>query len=108
MTTTHSPAPWFCRISVHDPEAWEIRAQFCDSPIAEVPRWRDDGIDSPEAAANLALMTFAPRLFETLRFVAELLGSFKPDYLRTLGLDALLAEVADTVAAVEAITLEHR
>ncbi len=102
MTTYHSPAPWHYRVSDHDPDCWEILAPFCESPIAEVPRWRDEtGSDSLEAEANVILIAAAPRMHETLTYVAELLSSFKPDYLRQIGLDAALEESLDALSAAE-------
>lgn len=103
MTIPHSPAPWHYDVSTNCPDVWEIRADFCESPIAEVPRWQDeDGVDSREAEANAALMTAAPRLYEALCLVAEMLGSFKPDFLRQIGLDATFEE---TLAALRAVDL---
>jgi hypothetical protein len=43
MTTiNHTPAPWDFRVSANCPDVWEIVASFCESPIAEVPRWQDE------------------------------------------------------------------
>jgi hypothetical protein len=67
ITAKHSPAPWSYRVSENCPDVWEIIADFCESPIAEVPRWQDeDGSDSEEAEANAAIMTAAPVLLEAL------------------------------------------
>ena len=101
MTIPHSPAPWHYDVSAHCPDVWEIHAEFCESPIAEVPRWQDeDGTDSREAIANAVLMTAAPRLHDTLCFVAEMLGSFAPDVLQRIGLEATFEE---TLAALRCV-----
>ena len=103
MITQHSPAPWNLRVSDHDPDLWEIHAPFCESQIAEVPRWRDEaGEESREAEANVILIAAAPRLYETLSYVADLLSSFKPDFLRQIGLDAALEESLDVLTSIEA------
>ena len=66
-TVKHSPAPWNYRVSENCPDVWEIVADFCESPIAEVPRWQDeDGSDSEEAEANAAITTTAPELLAAL------------------------------------------
>jgi hypothetical protein len=68
----HTPDPWTYRESVFDPAIWEITAEFCESPLAEVPRWQDeDGNDSEEAKANLVLMTAAPALLAACRMVVD-------------------------------------
>ena len=102
MTTLHSPAPWNYRVSDDDPDSWEVLAPFCESPIAEVPRWREEtGVDCLEAEANVMLIAAAPRMYETLTYVAELLSSFKPEYLRQIGLDAALEESLDALSAAD-------
>ena len=54
------------------PDVWEIVAPWCESPIAEVPRWQDeDGNDSGEAEANICLMTAAPKLLAACCMVVE-------------------------------------
>jgi hypothetical protein len=59
----HSPAPWSYRISANCPDVWEVQADFCESPIAEIPRWLDeDGMESPEAEANAELIAAAPEV----------------------------------------------
>ena len=64
MTTTeHTPGPWQHRESDFDPTVWEIIADCCESPLAEVPRWEDEeGNDSEEAKANRAAITAVPAL----------------------------------------------
>jgi hypothetical protein len=73
MTTTeHSPGPWHRRESKFDSSVWEIIADYCESPLAEVPRWEDEeGNDSEEARANLAVMTAAPDLLAACRMVVS-------------------------------------
>ncbi len=104
MTTRYSPSPWRNAVSRTCPDVWEIRADFCESPIAEVPRWQDDdGTDSPEAIANVAILAAAPRMYETLAFVADMLSSMKPDFLRQIGLDAALAEALVALETAEGL-----
>ena len=68
----HTPAPWNYRLASDNPDAWEIVASFCESPIAEVPRWQDeDGNDSEEAEANLKAMVAVPALIAACRMVVE-------------------------------------
>jgi hypothetical protein len=103
MITRHSPSPWHYRVSDHDPDVWEIHAPFCESPIAEVRRWKDGACrDSAEAQGNVILIAAAPCLYETLSYVADLLSSFKPDFLRRIGLDAALEETLDALSVIEA------
>jgi hypothetical protein len=67
-----TPGEWHVQESPFDPDVWEIRAAFAESPLAEVPRWKDeDGRDSEEALANLRLMAAAPRLLAASRMVIE-------------------------------------
>ncbi len=76
MTHLISPAPWNYRVSQNCPDVWEIVADYCESPIAEVPRWQDaDGNDSEEAEANAALMTAAPAMLEALRLAQSALNT---------------------------------
>ena len=71
-TNEHSQSTWTNRESEYDPTIWEIMADGSESPVAEVHRWRDeDGNDSDEAKANLALMTASPSLLEACRMVVE-------------------------------------
>jgi hypothetical protein len=71
-TVKHSPAPWSYRVSENCPDVWEIIADFCEFPIAEVPRQQDeDGNDSEEAEANACLMTAAPALLAACRMVVD-------------------------------------
>lgn len=66
----HSSETWSHRESEYNPEVWEIMSDWCESPIAELPRWRDDdGSDNQEAWANLLLMTASPRLLAACRLV---------------------------------------
>lgn len=68
----HSPGHWHYEVSANCPSVWEITSEFCESPLAEVPRWPDeDGNDSPEAEANACLMTAAPRLYAACRMVVD-------------------------------------
>lgn len=102
MITQHSPAPWNYLVSDIDSDLWEIHAPFCESPLAGVPRWKDeDGEASREAEANVILIAAAPRLYETLSYVADLLSSFKPDFLRQIGLDAALEECLEVLTLIE-------
>jgi hypothetical protein len=72
MTTRYSPAPWHYRVSENCPDVWEIIADFCEFPIAEVPRQQDeDGNDSEEAEANACLMTAAPKLLAACQMVVD-------------------------------------
>lgn len=58
---SHTPGPWHYEVSVNCPDVWEITADFCESSIAEIPRWQDDDSnDSQEAEANARLFTAAP------------------------------------------------
>ena len=76
MTTRHSPAPWRYRVSENCPDVWEITADFCESPIAEVPRWQDeDGNDSEEAEANACLIIAAPAMLAALRLAQRALNT---------------------------------
>jgi len=103
MTTQHSPAPWNYLVSEIESNFWEIHASFCELTLAQVPRWNDgEGEASREAEANVILIAAAPRLYETLSYVADLLSSFKPDFLRQIGLDAALEESLDVLSSIEA------
>jgi hypothetical protein len=106
MTSPFTPRPWDYRVSENCPDVWEINADFCESPLAEVPRWQEeDGDDSLEAEANAALMTAAPLLYETLDYAAQMLADFKPDFLRQLGLDLALEQIE---AALRLATIPTR
>jgi hypothetical protein len=75
-TVKHSPAPWSYRVSENCPDVWEIIADFCESSIAEVPRWQnEDGSDSEEAEANAAIMTAAPEMFAALQLAQGALNT---------------------------------
>jgi hypothetical protein len=70
--TAHSEGPWYYRESDFDPHVWEVMADWCESPVAEVPRWKDeDGNDSEEAKANRSLIAAAPALLAACRLVVE-------------------------------------
>jgi hypothetical protein len=76
ITAKHSPAPWSYRVSENCPDVWEIIADFCEFPIAEVPRQQDeDGKDSEEAKANACLMTAAPTMLEALLLAQRALNT---------------------------------
>jgi hypothetical protein len=45
----------------------------------------------------------APRMQETLLYVAQMLADFKPDFLRQFGLDAALEHVEKAIAVAEGI-----
>jgi len=74
--TEHTPGPWHYEVSLNCPDVWEITADFCESPIAEVPRWQDEeGNDSEEAAANVRLIAAAPAILKALRLAQRALNT---------------------------------
>jgi hypothetical protein len=76
MTIIHTPSPWHYEVSENCPDVWEITADFCESPLAEVPRWQDEGgNDSPEAEANVTLIAAAPELLAALRLAQRALNT---------------------------------
>jgi hypothetical protein len=75
-----------------------------------------DGLDSLDldaviAAAKAAVIqpepydptTVTTEMYDTLRYVAEMLSGFKPDFLRNIGLDVALEKTSAAVDAFEAI-----
>jgi hypothetical protein len=73
----HTPGGWHLRVLADDPDMWAITADFCESPLALVPRWKDEaGADSPEALANLLLIKAAPRLLAALRLLLDRTPAF--------------------------------
>jgi hypothetical protein len=119
MTATeHTPGPWYHRESKFDSSVWEIIADCCESPLAEVPRWEDEeGNDSAEAKANLAVITAAPDFVErwdrgdlaeaarACQSAVELATSDSPPWDITLALPASRLErtVSTLLTALEAI-----
>ena len=89
LTESH----WTYRESEYDPNVWEIMADWCESPIAEVSRWLDeDDIESPDAKANLALIVASPRLLAACRLVVERWES---------------GDLAEAVRQCDALVTEH-
>jgi hypothetical protein len=68
----HTPGPWHYDVSENCPDVWEITADFCESPLAEVPRWQDEhGHDNLEAEANACLIAAAPKLLAACRMIVD-------------------------------------
>jgi hypothetical protein len=103
MTNQHSPAPWHYRVSTNCPDVWEITAPFCESPLAEVPRWQDeDGNDSKEAEANATLMTIAPALLAALESLADQADEDCPVVYRSRHFIEALETARDIIAQTKA------
>lgn len=80
------------RLDFHNVAVWAVR----DALAAAYQAGHE------QASRDLArLRDAAPKLHDTLRFVAQELAGFKPDYLRQLGLNVVLEQVEKALAIAD-------
>jgi hypothetical protein len=79
--------------------AEECNGQY---PWDEFAAYDEDGDELLHILDDSArLRDAAPRMQETLLYVAQMLADFKPDFLRQLGFDAALEQVEKALAIAE-------
>jgi hypothetical protein len=79
QTSKHTPSPW----AYFSDHIWHD-----DDCLAHVLAPHGQGT----AEGNAALMIAAPKMYDALIYIAEMLSGLKPDFLRNIGLDVALEE----------------